>query len=179
MINQSSFLDLLGIHQRLEGLFLDHQTAVVGLELGRAGEMLEVFMTGLLSHMHDEEEFLIPIYEARTSEVPGGAVELFLSEHKKMKGFVAEFKDALGQMKGQEGTPLKHSVIRLLDRESIYKQLAQHHQLREQNILYPWLDRVTSDTERAEIFKQCTYTDTSSASKLETESVVGIHRKEN
>lgn len=153
--NRTSFLDLLTLHMELDELFSSHQIALLSLDLREAGEILTRYEARLLSHMRDEEDLLIPIYEARTNEIPGGPVELFLGEHKKMKGFLAEFHDALNQMKCEEGTRLKHSIIHLLDRQCMYKQLLEHHDLREKNILYPWLDRVTSEEERAQLLRRC------------------------
>lgn len=153
--NKTSFLDLLRLHQELDELFLSHQLALLSLELHQAGEILGRYERKLLSHMRNEEELLIPIYEARTAEIAGGAVELFLGEHKRMKEFLAAFHDLLGRMKDEDATRLKRSLIDLLDRQSMYKRLVEHHDLREQNILYPWLDRVTSDKERADLLALC------------------------
>ena len=94
--------------------------------------------------MKDEEESLLPIYGARISEVPGGAVELFIAEHKKIRGFLAEFRQSLGELRTQKGLALKHRTIELLDREGMYHGLLQHHHARERNALYPWLDLLTS-----------------------------------
>jgi hypothetical protein len=37
----------------------------------------------------------------------------------------------------------------------MYKHLVEHHDRRERNILYPQLDRVTSEQERARPLKAC------------------------
>jgi len=105
--------------------------------------------------MKDEEESLIPIYGARIADVPGGAVELFIGEHKKIRGFLAEFRQALKELRKQKGVALKHRAIELLDREGMYKGLLQHHHAREQNALYPWLDLLTSVDERRDLLAGC------------------------
>lgn len=38
---------------------------------------------------------------------------------------------------------------------AIFKHLAEHHDFREKNILYPWLDRITTEEERSSLLKQC------------------------
>ncbi len=75
-------------------------------------------------------------------------MELFLGEHKNMRAFLTEFHKTLTRMQSEEGSQLKRSVIALMDRQFMYKHLVKHHNLRERNILYPWLDRTTSEEDR-------------------------------
>ena len=149
------FLELLKLHERLNELFFRHQKALLSLDIDPAVEILWVYEEELLAHLKDEEELLLPLYQERAGKVPGGPVELFLGEHRKMRGFLQEFHKALVQMQGQEGSLLRHSIIALMDRQCMYKCLMEHHSLREKNILYPWLDRITSDEERALLLGQC------------------------
>ena len=126
------------------------------MDLSQAGKLLDRYETNLLAHMKDEEESLIPIYSGRISDVPGGAVELFLGEHKKIRRFVAEFHDTLKNIRAKKALELKHQIIALLDREAMYKGLLSHHHARERNTLFPWLDLLTSAQERASLLGQCT-----------------------
>ena len=155
MSNDPSFLQLTKVHQWLDELFLAHRTALLGLDLSQAKLLFDRYESNLLSHMKDEEESLIPIYGARISDVPGGAVELFIAEHKKIRGFLAEIRHVLGELRSQKGLALKHKAIELLDREAMYGGLLQHHHAREQNALYPWLDLITSVEERANLLAGC------------------------
>lgn len=106
-------------------------------------------------HIKDEEEALIPGYGAKISDVQGGAVALFLGEHKKIRRFLAEFDDMLKQLRHQKSIVLKHKIIELLDREAMYKGLLAHHHAREHNALFRWLDLVTTPEERTGLFDQC------------------------
>ena len=155
MSNDLSFLQLIKVHQWLDELFLAHRTALLSLDLSQAKLLFDRYESNLLAHMKDEEESLIPIYGARISDVPGGAVELFIAEHKKIRGFLAEFRQALSELRSQKGLTLKHKAIELLDREGMYKGLLQHHHARERNALYPWLDLITSVEERANLLAGC------------------------
>ena len=155
MSSDSSFLRLTEVHQWLDGLFLAHRTALLSLDLSQATLLFDRYESNLLAHMKDEEESLIPIYGERISDVPGGAVELFIAEHKKIRGFLAEFRQALGELRSQKGLALKHRTIELLDREGMYHGLLQHHHAREQNALYPWLDLLTSVEERENLLAGC------------------------
>ena len=155
MSSDSSFLRLTEVHQWLDGLFLAHRTALLSLDLSQAKLLFDRYESNLLAHMKDEEESLIPIYGERISDVPGGAVELFIAEHKKIRGFLAEFRQALGELRSQKGIALKHKAIELLDREGMFNGLVRHHHAREQNALYPWLDLITSVEERASLLAGC------------------------
>lgn len=150
-----SFVELLAVHRMLEETFLCHQETLLSLDIHSASEILARYKPELLTHMKQEEDLLLPLYQARAGKIPGGAVELFLGEHRKMTAFITEFQAALARMRGQGGSQLKRSVISLLDRECMYKSLAEHHNLREKNILYPWLDRITTEPERATIIEKC------------------------
>jgi len=155
MSNAESFIKLSKVHEWLDELFLAHQTALLSLDLSEAERCLDFYETNLRLHIKDEDEWLIPTYGARASDIPGGAVEFFTGEHKKILGFVAEFHEMLSQLRNQKKLQLKHAIIRLLDREAMYKGLLGHHHAREHNVLYPWLDWLTSEAEREKLLAQC------------------------
>lgn len=58
-------------------------------------------------------------------------------------------------MRSQATGELRRSIIGLFDRQAMYKHLVEHHDLREKNVLYPALDRVTDDAERARLLHVC------------------------
>ncbi len=155
MVVDVSFSALLNVHRELEEIFFRHQEALLLCEIDRAVEELRRHEAKLFVHIQDEEDLLLPIYEARTDKIPGGPVELFTGEHKKMKMFIAEFYETLNRIRVESGSYLRRSIIALMDRQFMYKHLSEHHDLREKNILYPWLDRITSDEERRGLLKRC------------------------
>lgn len=145
----ASFLVLMELHRELEVAFLRHQEALLALDLAEASRALKTYEQALLAHMRHEEDRLIPVYAARAGRIEGGPVELFLGEHRKMREFLESFAADLEGMRGQEGAALRGAVIALFDRQAMYKHLVEHHDRREQNVLYPQLDRVTGVDERA------------------------------
>jgi hemerythrin-like domain-containing protein len=155
MSEAKSFIKLGKVHEWLDGLFLAHQTALLSSDLSEARRCLDFYEANLLLHIKDEEELLIPTYGARASDIPGGAVEFFTGEHKKILGFIAEFHKMLKPLRSQKKLQLKHGIIQLLDREAMYKGLLQHHHAREHNVLYPWLDWLTTEAEREKLLEQC------------------------
>jgi hemerythrin-like domain-containing protein len=148
-----SFVSLLDIHRVLRELFLQHQEALLDADLARARERLEEFERRLLHHIREEEELLLPIYQ-RAGVIPGGPPVLFTGEHKRMRELLAGFGQALSSPE-QNPASRKRGILWLLDRQATFKNLMEHHDLRETNILYPALDRVTSEAERREVLARC------------------------
>ncbi len=144
-----SFLSLLDVHARLNELFLLHQETLLMQDIHLARERLLQFERELLAHMIFEEERLFPIYE-RAGRIPGGPLELFAGEHRKMRLFLDRFKQKLDEWLSHP-PDLKRRIIALFDEQAMFKHLVEHHDLREQNILYPTLDRMTDERERQEL----------------------------
>jgi hemerythrin-like domain-containing protein len=149
----ASFLSLLEVHRRLDELFLLHQEALLALDPRLALERLREFKGELQVHMRAEEELLLPVYE-RAGRIQGGPVEFFTGEHKRMLEFIARFDGKLEKLVADQMN-LKRDIISLFDGEAVFKQLMEHHDAREQNILYPALDRVTSEQERRRLLSLC------------------------
>jgi hemerythrin-like domain-containing protein len=151
--DSKSFLSLLDVHERLAELFLLHQEALLMLDVDLALSRLEQFELELRSHMRVEEELLLPVY-SRAGRIPGGPVEFYTGEHKRMLEFLSRFSEKLKQLKNKP-VSLKREIIGLFDEEAMFKHLMQHHDMREQNILYPTLDKVTEEKERDELLSRC------------------------
>jgi hemerythrin-like domain-containing protein len=152
-MKELSFTLLLDVHATLKERFLQHQEALLDGDLTRALERLEEFERGLDRHIRDEEELLLPVYD-RAGKIPGGPPVLFIGEHKRMTELLADFKQALTSLTRSPEDP-KRGLLWLLDRQATFKNLMEHHHLRESNLFYPALDRVTSDAERQEILSRC------------------------
>jgi hypothetical protein len=71
-----------------------------------------------------------------------------------MRELLAGFGQALSSPE-QNPASRKRGILWLLDRQATFKNLMEHHDLRETNILYPALDRVTSEAERREVLARC------------------------
>jgi hemerythrin-like domain-containing protein len=152
-MRELSFTSLLDVHTALKELFLQHQEALLDGALTPAMERLEEFERGLYRHIQDEEELLLPVYH-RAGKIPGGPPVLFTGEHKRMREFLTDFKQAVTSLLKSPEDP-KRGILWLLDRQATFKNLMEHHNQREANIFYPALDRVTSNEERLGIFSRC------------------------
>ena len=145
-----SFSEFLKLHEQLDELFAEHQYALLHFDFSSALEKLMIYESALLAHMTDEEEIFLPLYAERATIGKGGAVKLFLDEHEKMRLLVAQFAEVTTRLQS-ESNP-EPTILTLLDRESFFKRLCSHHDIREGDILYPALDGVTTMDERAAIF---------------------------
>lgn len=150
---RESFLDLLEIHEHLNETLLLHQEALLALDLELAFARLKQFESELRAHMRIEEDLLLPIY-ARAGRIQGGPVEFYTGEHKRMLEFLQRFTEKLEQLM-RNPKNVKRGIIELFDEQAQFKQLMQHHDMREQSILYPTLDRVTSEEERRALLVKC------------------------
>lgn len=147
-----SFNDLLRLHAGLDELFLAHQRALLRLDLDRATTLLQAYETGLIAHIHDEEELMLPLYGERLKAPVGGTVEIYLREHDKLRHYIGLFKAELKKL--EAATDLERGVLFLLDSQHVFKRLLVHHDNRERKFLYPLLDEVTSEQERGGLFAQ-------------------------
>jgi hemerythrin-like domain-containing protein len=148
----TSFSDLLELHRNLDDLFMEHQRALLRLNLERASVTLEQYERELLAHIRDEEAFLLPLYRQRAIAPTGGAPEIFAGEHDKLKQFLVLFRAELEKLKTVDD--LERGVLFLIDSQHLFKRLLVHHDTREKKMLYPLLDEVTSEAERKRIFQQ-------------------------
>jgi regulator of cell morphogenesis and NO signaling len=156
-LRTTSFLSLLATHEHLTELFLLHHEALLALDVELARARLRQFEIPLRAHMRVEEELLLPVYE-RAGRIQGGSVELYIGEHRKMLQFLERFAEKLDELlEGPKERPanLKREIIGLFDDEAVFKQLMQHHDMREQNILYPTLDNVSGEEERRDLLSRC------------------------
>jgi len=147
-----SFIDLLDLHKRLDKLFLEHQRWLIRLDLDRAEVALDGYSAALRAHIRDEETYMIPLYGERVTAPIGGAVEIFLNEHQKLRTLLDLFKQEIEKIRTMDD--IERGVLFLLDSQHLFKRLLVHHDSREKKMLYSLLDQVTTETERLSLFQQ-------------------------
>jgi hemerythrin-like domain-containing protein len=145
----SDFASLAALHRELEEAFLQHQDALLALDLSLAAERLARYEAALRLHLEAEEALLLPVF-SRAGRIRGASPELFTGEHQRLLEFLARFRAELGALEpGAAG--LRRGVLRLLDAETTFKHLSHHHELREETYFFPALDSVTDEAERREL----------------------------
>ncbi len=145
-----SFNELLELHGRLDELFLNHQRALMRLDLDHAHELLNEYEVELLAHIRDEEALMLPLYRERVTAPLGGAAEIFIGEHEKLRQFLVLFREELAKIRSMED--VERGALFLIDSQHLFKRLLVHHDTRETKILYPLLDEVTTAEERESLF---------------------------
>lgn len=144
---------LMAVHPALTRRFQAHQFALLEGDLEAARSHLAEFDALLRLHMADEEELVLPLYEARAcapSPPPGGAPDLFHREHRKLRGTLQEIVEAQTRLKPDD----LEGRLALLEMEYAFKQLLAHHDAREGNILYPTLDEILSPSETSDLIRR-------------------------
>jgi hypothetical protein len=147
-----SFSELLVLHQQLDEEFFEHQRALIFGEFNAALERLLGYESLLLDHIRDEEELLLPIYEARAEIPVGASAEIFCNEHNKIRQYLELFKAEFTKLLTADDR--ERAIIFLLDSETTFKRLLVHHDTRERKFLYPLLDEVTGEHEKVTLFQR-------------------------
>lgn len=139
---------MMGLHGLLEEQFFAHQQALLDRDFVRAAACLADYRDRLFRHMQDEEDLVLPRYEAAGGNKTDAPLKLFLGEHTKMREFVADFGVRL---RGLAQRADDRGLLELFDREATYKNLVLHHDLRERNHLYPFMAKRLPEAEQEEM----------------------------
>lgn len=142
-----SFAALVDVHAVIEDVFLSHQELLTLLEISLARELLEIHGRLLALHMHHEESLLIPVFE-RAGLVPKWPTVLFTGQHKKMLGMLEIVPSALDALAHRVANERRRAMLRVLDHETTYKHLVEHHEGAEKEGLFPIADRAAEPDER-------------------------------
>jgi iron-sulfur cluster repair protein YtfE (RIC family) len=156
MTQLKSLIDLNQIHRELEELFFLHQAAILGSDYPAAKALFQDFEDGLLAHMREEEEILLPLYRQRAKPVRGGDSDFFTQEHGKIVEWLGRLTLRLSRLNPPK--PKTVDVLALLDDEAQFKKYMEHHTLREDRILYPEVDRIVEEKEKAHLLRLLTFT---------------------
>lgn len=127
-------------HDRLDALFKAFQ-GLKRRDVSSAQKRFREFKTGLQRHIVWEEEILFPLFESKTGLRNAGPTEVMRMEHRQIKRFLDAMHDKVQQR--NIGTEAEETA--LLD------TLGAHNE-KEEQILYPAIDRLLSDEERREVF---------------------------
>jgi iron-sulfur cluster repair protein YtfE (RIC family) len=150
-----SLTELNHVHEELDGLFFQHQTAILKHDYDRAKTLLSSYEEALYAHMKEEDEILLPIYQERAGKLRGGDAETIVGEHKKIAEWLNRVKLRLHRL---VPSVVDHrSLIALLDDEAHYKKFMEHHTLREDRIFYPEIERVVTPSEKAGLLRLLTF----------------------
>ena len=127
-------------HDRLDDLFKQFQASKRS-DFVRAKDCFRQFKIGLQRHIVWEEEILFPVFEARTGMKETGPTKVMRSEHRQIRDFLEAI-----HLKVQHQDPDSDA-----EESRLLEVLGSHNQ-KEEQILYPMIDRLLGNQERQEIF---------------------------
>ena len=129
-----------GDHDRLDGLFKQFQQ-IKREDFSRSKDLFKEFKFGLQRHIIWEEEILFPLFEQRTGLTTGGPTHVMRTEHRLIGRYLEEI-----HTKVKKGDPDSNN-----EEQMLLTTLFAHNQ-KEEQILYPAIDRLLNDKERETIF---------------------------
>ncbi len=144
---------LLELHGRLDELFWLHQERLMENELAPAAEFLDAHAAFFELHAQHEEELLLPAYE-KLPYLSRFSVELYTGQHRKMRELLSLARRRLDAIDGS-GSPRRRQIIALLDLETTYKHLSEHHDGAERAGLFSVLDACADPKLQVELTRRC------------------------
>lgn len=126
-------------HDRLDHLFRQFQQTK-RLDFSRAKEFFKEFKFGLQRHVVWEESILFPLFERKTGQA--GPTDVMRAEHRR----IGDRLEAIHQKVKRQDPASDDTEAELL-------ALLDAHNQKEETVLYPAIDRLTSDEEKADTFR--------------------------
>lgn len=128
-------------HERLDALFTSFQN-LKRSDYSKAKEAFTQFKFGLQRHIVWEEDLLFPIWEQKTGLTEGGPTQVMRMEHRQ----IGELLEAIHEKVKERNSESDQEEERL-------QAVLASHNMKEERILYPAIDKVLEDSERASLFK--------------------------
>jgi regulator of cell morphogenesis and NO signaling len=128
-------------HDRLDELFKTFQQ-MKRSDFLKAKEAFKEFKFGLQRHIVWEEEILFPLWEKETGITEGGATSVMRTEHRQ----IGQHLEAIHSKVKDQNPDSDQEEQALLN-------LLGSHNMKEERVLYPGIDRVTSAEVRETVFQ--------------------------
>ena len=140
----TTILEFMSIdHDRLDSkIRMNSADKLVDIE--RAESIFLLFNSELERHIIWEEDILFSVFERKTGIKDGGPTSVMRTEHIQIKNHLQEIKKKLHAKKIQD--PCKEEVALL--------EVLESHNQKEENILYPGIDNLTSEQEKELMIKE-------------------------
>lgn len=127
-------------HDRLDELFKTFQQ-MKRSDFSKANEAFNEFKIGLQRHIVWEEDLLFPLWEEKTGMSEGGPTFVMRAEHRQ----IGQQLEAIHGKVAEQNPDSDREEQALLD-------LLGSHNMKEERVLYPSIDQVTSAEEREAVF---------------------------
>lgn len=128
-------------HDRLDSL-LDNFLSLKSSDFAEAKPFFKTFLQGLKRHIIWEEDILFPFFESKTGHAETGPTAVMRHEHRQIEAALEVLHN-----KVRRADPACESEVETL------KQILQNHNQKEEQVLYPALDSLLDEKEKAEVFR--------------------------
>jgi regulator of cell morphogenesis and NO signaling len=128
-------------HDRLDELFKTFQQ-LKRSDFAKAKEAFKDFKFGLQRHIVWEEDLLFPLWEEKTGMSEGGPTFVMRSEHRQIGQRLEAIHDKVVEQNPDSD-----------QEEQVLLNLLGSHNMKEERVLYPSIDQVTSEEEREAVFR--------------------------
>jgi uncharacterized protein with PIN domain len=150
---------LVDLHRALEVLFLRHRLALMDAEVGRALKMLRRFNLCMRRHIEDERALIFPLYQHAAPAAgyeKGAHPDIFENEHRKILDHMERMEASTEALEEEAGgaEKLRARCLQLLDREKVFADLLEHHDLRERTYLYPAVEEILAEEEKLDLLER-------------------------
>ena len=140
----TTILEFMSVdHDRLDNKIRMYGTEKL-VDIERAENIFLFFKSELERHIIWEEDILFPVFERKTSNKDAGPTSVMRMEHIQIKDHLQKIQRKLRAKKIQD--PCGEEV-------ALFKLLESHNQ-KEENILYPEIDNLTSEQEKDQMIKR-------------------------
>ena len=152
-MSERRFVELARAHRAIDELFMRHQEALVERDLREADRLLFLLGDSLRRHLQDEEHHVVPMLEG-SREIAGATKKILLKEHERMLSLLPDIESRIESLDlEREGAARR--IVELLDHEGVLKRLIEHHEAREESLVFPALDERVSAPERERLVSAC------------------------
>ena len=127
-------------HDRLDELFKAFQK-MKRSDFPKAKEAFKAFKFGLQRHIVWEEDVLFPLWEEKTGMSEGGPTFVMRAEHRQ----IGQQLEAIHGKVAEQNPDSDQEEQALLD-------LLGSHNMKEERVVYPAIDQLTSAEERETVF---------------------------
>lgn len=129
-------------HDRLDHLFQQFKEQK-GVDFPKAKVAFREFRHGLLRHILWEEEILFPLFEEKSGTKNFGPTSVMRYEHGRIKEILELVHDKV-RASDPSCDPEAASLLTVLG----------EHNMKEEQILYPMIDKTINISEREEVFQK-------------------------
>ena len=128
-------------HDRLDELFKTFQKFKRS-DFAKAKEAFKEFKFGLQRHIVWEEDILFPLWEENTGMSDGGPTFVMRAEHRRIGQHLEAIHDKVAEQNPESD-----------QEEQILMDLLGSHNMKEEWVLYPSIDQVTTQEERDAVYR--------------------------